>query len=60
MVSPEPDVLVIDRNKEDNYLIFACDGIWDAIPEPQECVNIVSDLLVILSVRCYLGIIGVC
>ena len=60
MVSPEPDVLVIDRNQEDNYLIFACDGIWDAIPEPQECVNIVSDLLVILSVRCYLGIVCLC
>lgn len=46
MVSPEPDILVIDRNEKDNYLIFACDGIWDAITEPQECVNIVSDLLV--------------
>lgn len=45
MVSPEPDILVIDRNEKDNYLIFACDGIWDAITEPQECVNIVSDLL---------------
>ena len=46
MVSAEPDVLVIDRNEEDNYLIFACDGIWDAIPDPQECVDIVNDLLV--------------
>ena len=46
MVSPEPDILVIDRNEKDNYLIFACDGIWDAITEPQECVNIVNDLLV--------------
>lgn len=48
MVSPEPEILVIDRNAEDNYLIFACDGIWDAIPEPQECVTIVNELLVLV------------
>lgn len=48
MVSPEPEILVIDRNAEDNYLIFACDGIWDAIPDPQECVTIVNELLVLM------------
>lgn len=48
MVSPEPEILVIDRNAEDNYLIFACDGIWDAIPDPQECVTIVNELLVLV------------
>ena len=46
MVSPEPEVLIIDRNEDDQYLMFACDGIWDAIPEPQECVQIVNSLLV--------------
>lgn len=46
MVSAEPEVLVIDRSEQDSYLIFACDGIWDAIPDPQECVTIVDDLLV--------------
>ena len=45
MVSPEPEVLIIDRNDDDQYLMFACDGIWDAIPEPQECVQIVNSLL---------------
>lgn len=45
MVSPEPDILVIDRNESDEYLIFACDGIWDAIPEPQECVDEMHYLL---------------
>ena len=38
-------MLVIDRSEEDNYLIFACDGIWDAIPNPQEAVTILDDLL---------------
>ncbi len=46
MVSPEPQILVIDRAEKDEYLMFACDGIWDAIPEPQECVTILHDLLV--------------
>lgn len=46
MVSPEPDILVIDRNESDEYLVFACDGIWDAIPEPQECVDEMHYLLV--------------
>ncbi|KAK8793782.1 hypothetical protein WA171_002913 [Blastocystis sp. BT1] len=45
MVSPEPQILVIDRAEKDEYLMFACDGIWDAIPEPQECVTILHDLL---------------
>ena len=36
----------LNLDEEDNYLIFACDGIWDAIPDPQECVDIVNDLLV--------------
>ena len=45
-VSCEPDVRMIPRSDTDNYLIFACDGIWDAIPDPQECVDIVNDLLV--------------
>ena len=46
MVSPEPEILVIERNEKDQYLMFACDGIWDAIPEPQECVEIMNKLLV--------------
>ena len=61
MVSAEPEILVIDRNEEDNYLIFACDGIWDAIPDPQECVTIVDDLLVGISdVTSFVEIICFC
>lgn len=46
MVSPEPEVLIIDRNEEDQYLMFACDGIWDAIPDPQACVETMNQFLV--------------
>lgn len=29
-VSPEPDVFIIDRQKiTDQFLILACDGVWD-------------------------------
>lgn len=30
-VSPEPDVTVISRTDKDEYLILACDGIWDVM-----------------------------
>ena len=39
-------VLIIDRNEEDQYLMFACDGIWDAIPDPQACVETMNQFLV--------------
>ena len=46
MVSPEPEVLIIDRNEEDQYLMFACDGIWDVFPQPAELVAEMDRLLV--------------
>lgn len=45
MVSAEPDIRVIPRDPTDDYLLFACDGIWDAIPDPQDCVDILNELL---------------
>ena len=44
-VSCEPDVRVIARSEEDNYLIFACDGVWDVYPNPKELVHDLNDLL---------------
>lgn len=31
LVSPEPEVTVMPRNKDDMFLILACDGIWDVM-----------------------------
>lgn len=32
LVSPEPDVYVIDRNKdEDEFMVLACDGVYDVL-----------------------------
>ena len=45
-VSCQPDVLVRERSQGDNYIVFACDGIWDAIPDPQACVETMNQFLV--------------
>ena len=44
-VSCEPDVRVITRKENDNYLIFACDGVWDVYPYPKAFVRDMNDLL---------------
>ena len=31
LVSPEPEIFVEERNKEDQFLVLACDGIWDVM-----------------------------
>ena len=43
-VSCDPDVRIIPRDEHDNYLLFACDGIWDVF-SPEEVVTEVDNLL---------------
>lgn len=45
-VSCQPDVLVRERSQGDNYIVFACDGIWDVFPQPAELVAEMDRLLV--------------
>jgi len=43
-VSPVPDIIVQNRDpKEDEFIIIACDGIWD-VQTNQECVRMVADM----------------
>merc|ERR1712008_572702 len=43
-VSPIPDIMVQNRNdEEDEFIILACDGIWD-VATNQECVQMVTDI----------------
>ncbi|KAL7538068.1 hypothetical protein ACHAXR_008267 [Thalassiosira sp. AJA248-18] len=43
-VSPVPDIIVQNRDsKEDEFIIIACDGIWD-VQTNQECVRMVADI----------------
>lgn len=43
-VSPVPDIIVQNRNRDlDEFIIVACDGIWD-VQSNQQCVKLISDI----------------
>jgi len=42
LVSPDPCVTCIDRDDEDNYLLVACDGIYDFLPN-QDIVDYINE-----------------
>ncbi|OGB83434.1 hypothetical protein A3F66_00195 [candidate division TM6 bacterium RIFCSPHIGHO2_12_FULL_32_22] len=44
-IIPNPEVKVIELKPEDEFLILACDGIWDYMEENQEAVNRVNIIL---------------
>lgn len=44
-VSCEPDVRIIKREEEDNYIVFACDGVWDVYSNPRDFVTDFNNLL---------------
>lgn len=37
LVSPEPEVTIIERDSDDEFLILACDGIWDVMTNDDLC-----------------------
>ena len=42
MVTCDPEVIIMERKSVDNFLILACDGIWDCLNN-QDCVNMVKE-----------------
>ena len=44
IVTAVPDVRVLDLKRDDEFLILACDGIWDCMTN-QQCVNFVRERL---------------
>jgi protein phosphatase 1B len=36
-VSPEPEITVHERSPEDEFLILACDGVWDVMTNEDLC-----------------------
>lgn len=37
LVSPEPEIFVQERNPADEFLVLACDGIWDVMTNEELC-----------------------
>lgn len=55
LISPEPEITVIDRNKDkDQMIVLACDGIWDVVSNEDLC-NVVNERM-----RCVDGLSKVC
>lgn len=46
LVSPEPEITVIERKPDDEFLILACDGIWDVIDNDDLCRYIRYELTI--------------
>eukprot|EP00800_Vazella_pourtalesii_P010813 TRINITY_DN2630_c1_g1_i5.p1 TRINITY_DN2630_c1_g1~~TRINITY_DN2630_c1_g1_i5.p1 ORF type:complete len:313 (-),score=57.49 TRINITY_DN2630_c1_g1_i5:290-1228(-) len=44
LVSPEPDIDVIERCEEDQFVLLACDGVWDVL-ENNEVVDLIGSRL---------------
>lgn len=39
-ISAEPDIVTINKDKKDSFIVIACDGLWDVMTS-QECVDLV-------------------
>ncbi|XP_017155439.1 protein phosphatase 1B [Drosophila miranda] len=51
LVSPEPDLTVLDRTPTDEFLVIACDGIWDVMSSEGVCAFIRSRLCVTANIN---------
>lgn len=51
LVSPEPEIYEMERTPEDEFLILACDGVWDAIGNEELCAFVRSRLQVCDDLR---------
>ncbi|XP_061608757.1 protein phosphatase, Mg2+/Mn2+ dependent, 1Nb (putative) isoform X1 [Phyllopteryx taeniolatus] len=51
MVSPEPEVRALERSPADEFLVLACDGVWDAIGNEELCAFVRNRLLVCADLR---------
>uniref|UniRef100_A0A3Q2ZVN9 protein-serine/threonine phosphatase n=1 Tax=Kryptolebias marmoratus TaxID=37003 RepID=A0A3Q2ZVN9_KRYMA len=51
MVSPEPEVCVVERSPLDEFLVLACDGVWDTVSNEELCAFIHNRLQVCTDLR---------
>ncbi|XP_061538351.1 protein phosphatase, Mg2+/Mn2+ dependent, 1Na (putative) [Phycodurus eques] len=51
LVSPEPEVYEVQRAGRDEFIVLACDGVWDAIGNEELCAFVRSRLQVCDDLR---------
>ena len=51
LVSPEPELYVEKRTDDDQFLVLACDGIWDVMSTEDICAYVRSRFLVTADVE---------
>ncbi|KAL7832035.1 hypothetical protein AOLI_G00295830 [Acnodon oligacanthus] len=51
LVSPEPEVYELERSPHDEFLVVACDGVWDAISNEELCAFVRNRLQVCDDLR---------
>ncbi|XP_026082397.1 protein phosphatase 1A-like [Carassius auratus] len=51
LVSPEPEVYELQRSPGDEFLVVACDGVWDAIGNEELCAFVRNRLQVCDDLR---------
>lgn len=51
LVSPEPEVFELKRAPEDEFLVVACDGVWDAVGNEELCAFVRNRLQVCDDLR---------
>ena len=44
-VTAFPDIIEVNRNGKEQFIINACDGIWDCLSN-EECVKRLNDLMI--------------
>lgn len=51
LVSPEPEIYDLERSPTDEFLVVACDGVWDAISNEELCAFVHNRLSVCDDLR---------
>ncbi|XP_029637683.1 protein phosphatase 1B isoform X3 [Octopus sinensis] len=51
LVSPEPEIFTECRNEKDEFLVLACDGIWDVMSNEELCDFVRSRMLITESLE---------
>ncbi len=55
-VSPDPDVRCVTLTRHDTFMVLACDGLWNALPEQQvTAVDLVHERVCLNRVHIAVG-----